>query len=116
VTEIVEGLGRPERDRVTTLRKRGEFFWIDVSLNETELADLGKALDIPERTLHQLASEPTHRGSRGFYADGQFVVSATAATSSPPRPQVTPPIITRDGRAETPEHDRLSATTARHSA
>jgi magnesium transporter len=74
VTEIVEGLGRPERDRVTALRKRGEFFWIDVSLNETELADLGKALEIPERALHQLASEPTHRGSRGFYADGQFVV------------------------------------------
>ena len=74
MTEIVEGLGRPERDRVTELRTRGEFFWIDVSLNETELADLGKALDIPEPALHQLASEPTNRGSRGLYADGQFVV------------------------------------------
>ena len=66
MTEIVEGLGRPERDRVTALRSRGEFFWIDVSLKETELADLGKALEIPERALHQLASDPTHRGSREY--------------------------------------------------
>ena len=84
MTEIVEGLDRPERDRVTALRERGEFFWIDVSLNETELADLGEALDIPERALLQLASEPTHRGSRGFYADGQNVAFGYSCYVEPP--------------------------------
>ena len=55
------------------LRERGEFFWIDISLSETELADLGKALDVPERALQELAFGPAHRRSRGFYADGQCV-------------------------------------------
>jgi magnesium transporter len=95
VTEIVEGLGRPERDRVTALRRRGEFFWIDVSLNETELVDLGEALDIPEQALEQLASEPTHRGSRGFYADGQFVVFRCSCYVEPAEASGDPTYRTR---------------------
>src|SRR6185295_16339937 len=93
--EIVEGLDRPERDRVTALRERGEFVWIDVSLNETELADLGEALDIPERVLHQLAPEPTHHGSRGFYADGQFVVFRSSCYVEPAHATGDPTYRTR---------------------
>ena len=51
-TEIVQGLGREERDRIAMLRSRGQFFWLDISLSETRLADLGKALDLPDRPCH----------------------------------------------------------------
>jgi hypothetical protein len=54
MTEIVEGLGRADRDRIGALRKDGRFFWIDVSLSETSPDDLGEALGIPERALRAL--------------------------------------------------------------
>src|SRR5687768_9061013 len=72
-TEIVQGLGRAERDRIAMLRSRGQFFWLDISLSETRLADLGKALDLPERALQALNFEPSHRALRASYADGQYV-------------------------------------------
>ena len=34
--EVVEGLGQAERDRIEALRERGQFFWIDVSLERDE--------------------------------------------------------------------------------
>ena len=33
--EIIEGLGRREREGIKTLRTREAFFWIDVSLSDT---------------------------------------------------------------------------------
>jgi magnesium transporter len=73
-TPIVQGLGREERDRITMLRSRGQFFWLDISLSETRLADLGKALDLPERALQPLNVRPAHPGSQKLYADGHYVV------------------------------------------
>jgi magnesium transporter len=82
-TEIVQSLGGAERQRLTSLRERGDFFWIDVSLSETELADLGSALDIPARVLGQLAFGPPRGGSRGFYADEQYVVFPSSCYVEP---------------------------------
>ena len=73
-TQIVQGLGREERDRIAALRSSGQFFWLDISLSETKLADLGKALDLPERALKPLNVRPADPGSHKFYADGQYVV------------------------------------------
>ncbi len=73
-TEIVQGLGRAERDRIAALRSSGQFFWLDISLSETRLADLGEVLDLPERALQALNVRPAHPGSQKLYADGDCVV------------------------------------------
>ena len=70
----MQGLGREERDRIAMLRSRGQFFWLDISLSETRLADLGEALDLPERALQPLNVRPAHPGSQKLYADGDYVV------------------------------------------
>jgi magnesium transporter len=77
MTEIVYGLDGAQRDRIAALRKGGRFFWLDVSLSETRLDDLGETLDIPERADRALLGLwEGHRTSRKFYADGQHVVFA----------------------------------------
>ena len=47
VSEVVEGLGGEQRDRIKALRQAGEFFWIDVSLGTASRRDLSESLGIP---------------------------------------------------------------------
>lgn len=77
MSEIVEGLGQPERDRIKTLRREGRFFWLDLSLTDSTGDDLAGFLRVPEDALQTLldfgsATRPSHR----FHADGQHVVFA----------------------------------------
>jgi hypothetical protein len=51
MSEIVEGLGTAERERIAVLRKAERFFWVDVSLGETSRDDLGEALGISSHAL-----------------------------------------------------------------
>jgi magnesium transporter len=77
VTEIVNGLGVAELDRIETLRKSGRFFWIDVPLSETTPHDLGDALGISGGALQALLGfGHAQSSSRKFHADGQQVVFA----------------------------------------
>jgi magnesium transporter len=75
MSEIVEGLGTAERERIAVLRKAERFFWVDVSLGETSRDDLGEALGIASHALEPLVDfrEDTPP-SRKFHADGQHVV------------------------------------------
>jgi magnesium transporter len=77
MSEIVEGLGQPERDRIETLRRVGRFFWLDLSLTDSTRDDLASFLSVPEDALQTLLdfgsrTRPSHR----FHADGQHVVFA----------------------------------------
>lgn len=77
MSEIVEGLGQPERDRIKTLRREGRFFWLDLSLTDSTGDDLAGFLRVPEDALQTLldfdsVARPSHR----FHADGQHVVFA----------------------------------------
>ena len=72
--EIIEGLGRHARERVTALRAQGAFFWIDVSLGPTGRDDLAQALDVPDRALDLLLDfDADSSSTRRFIADGQHV-------------------------------------------
>ncbi len=80
MTEIVEGLGGAERDRVGALRKGGSFFWVDLSLTETSPHELGEVLAIPKGALEVLLGFGEARPStRRLYADGQQVVFTFSA-------------------------------------
>lgn len=75
MTEIVNGLGASERDRIEALRRDGRFFWIDIRLSEIRLDDLREALGIPESALQALRRfGEAHESSRKFHVDGQHVV------------------------------------------
>ena len=75
VSEIVEGLGGSERERIATLRKGEHFFWVDLSLEEVSREQLAEALELPEHALAPLLDfTPTALPSRKFHADGQHVV------------------------------------------
>jgi magnesium transporter len=76
VTDVVYGLGAAEREHVAALRARGQFFWLDVSLDETSRGDLVEALDVPERALGALADSGDASAARQFHADGESVVFA----------------------------------------
>jgi magnesium transporter len=79
VTEILYGLQGAQRERVAALREDERFFWLDVSLGETSLDDLGKALDISERASQALASYAETDGpSREFSSDGYRLVFTTS--------------------------------------
>jgi hypothetical protein len=54
MSEIVEGLGTAERERIAVLRKAERFFWVDVSLGDTSRDDLGEALGISSHALEPL--------------------------------------------------------------
>jgi magnesium transporter len=75
MSEVIEGIGAAQRERIAALRSSGGFFWIDVPLGETSGAEVGEALDIPSHALEPLlnfsADDPP---SRKFHADGQHVV------------------------------------------
>jgi magnesium transporter len=75
MSEIVEGLGGSERERIATLRSEGRFFWVDLCLADTNRDQLGETLDIPPHAMAPLL-DFGHGGppSRKFHADGQHVV------------------------------------------
>jgi magnesium transporter len=75
MSEIVEGLGGSERQRIAALRAGGRFFWADLSLEETTADELAEALSIPPHALRPLL-DFGHAGppSRKFHADGEHVV------------------------------------------
>jgi magnesium transporter len=87
MTEIVEGLGRSERERIDALREGGRFFWIDVAVDDTSRDALGEALGLPEPVLRAVFDfgESVAAG-RKFYADGRqvaFALSCYLESSSP---------------------------------
>ena len=72
--EIIEGLGRQERERVAALRARGAFFWIDVALSAASRDELADTLDIPDKPLDLLLDfDADSSSARKFIADGQRV-------------------------------------------
>ena len=77
MTQIVEGLGAAERERISSLRGAGTFFWIDVVLAETSGQELGAVLGLADHALRPLldfgANDPP---SRKFHVDVDHVVFA----------------------------------------
>lgn len=75
MSEIVEGLGGSERERIAGLRSAGHFFWTDLSLERVSRDELAETLEIPPHALRPLLDfghgEPP---SRKFHADGEHVV------------------------------------------
>src|SRR6266516_4875997 len=51
MSEIVEGLGGSERNRIAALRGQGRYFWIDLCLAEVPRDELVEALDVPPHAL-----------------------------------------------------------------
>jgi magnesium transporter len=75
MSEIVEGLGAGERERIAGLRAEGRFFWADVCIDEHSGEELGEAFDIPFHALRPLLSfGHVGRPSRKFHADSEHVV------------------------------------------
>ena len=75
MTEIVEGLGGANRERIEELRRGGRFLWIDVPLGETSADDLGEVLAIPKPALRALLGfKDEHPSSHKVYTDGEHVV------------------------------------------
>jgi magnesium transporter len=77
MTEIVEGLDGPDRERIEELRRGGRFVWIDVPLGETSADELGELLAIPKPALRALLGFGEDRpSSHKLYTDGKHVVFA----------------------------------------
>lgn len=75
MSEIVEGLGAEQRERIRELRAAGRFFWIDLCSESLSPADLGEALRLPAGALRPLLDfEHGERPSRMFFATRQEVV------------------------------------------
>ena len=75
MSEIVEGLGEAERERISRLRSEGRFFWADVCADRHPGAEIGQAFDIPDHALRSLLSfGHVGRPSRKFHADTDHVV------------------------------------------
>jgi magnesium transporter len=75
MSEIVEGLGGSERERIASLRERGRFFWIDLCVGDLPAAELDEALGIGAHALRPLLEfERAGPPSRRFHADGRHVV------------------------------------------
>jgi magnesium transporter len=84
VTEMLYGLRGASRERVAALREAGRFFWLDVSLSETNLDEVIEAMDLPERTARALAGHGETGGpSRRFHADGHHLVFRTSCYVEP---------------------------------
>jgi magnesium transporter len=75
MSEIVEGLGGSERERIATLRSQGHFFWADVCVADISSDQLGEGLGIPPHALRPLLTFG-HGGlpSQKFHTDGEHVV------------------------------------------
>jgi magnesium transporter len=79
MTEIVEGLGAAERERIGALRREQQFVWIDLDLSEASRGDLGELLDLPERILQSLLDFGQRAPpSRTYRADSHHVVFGMA--------------------------------------
>ncbi len=75
MSEIVEGLGGSERERIAALREQGRFFWADVCIANLPREELAETLDVPAHALHPLLDfGRSGLPSRKFHADGQHVV------------------------------------------
>jgi magnesium transporter len=75
MSEIVEGLGAGERERIAALRAQGAFFWIDLCVDGLSETDLERSLDVPARALRPLLDfERGERPSRRFSAAREQVV------------------------------------------
>jgi magnesium transporter len=75
MSEIVEGLGDAERERIAALRSEGTYFWIDLCLADIRPGHLEEALDIPAEAVRPLLDfERGERPSRRFYANRREVV------------------------------------------
>lgn len=75
MSEIVEGLGSAELERIAALRAAGSFFWIDLCAPGLDMAALEEALDVAPAALRPLLDfERGERPSRRFSADRKRVV------------------------------------------
>jgi len=75
VSEIVEGLGGAELERIARLRADGRFFWIDLCVADLDERVLEQTLDVTEDALRPLLDfERGERPSRRFSADRRQVV------------------------------------------
>jgi magnesium transporter len=75
MSEIIEGLGGGERERIASLRARGGFFWIDLCVTDLPRDELVEALDIPPDALRPLLDfDRGERPSRRFHANRKEVV------------------------------------------
>jgi magnesium transporter len=75
MSEIVEGIGEGERERIAALRTQGRFFWIDLCIADLSADAVGDALSIPPQALHPLLDfERGERPSRRFHASSGQVV------------------------------------------
>jgi magnesium transporter len=75
MSEIVEGLGVEQRERIRELRAAGHFSWIDVCAESLSLGEVGEALSIPTEALQPLLDfRRGERPSRRFLATRQQVV------------------------------------------
>jgi Mg2+ and Co2+ transporter CorA len=75
MSEIVEGLGEAQRDRIERLRADGHFFWLDLCVADLGDEDLERALGLPPEAVRTLTDfERGERPSRRFTASRQQVV------------------------------------------
>ena len=75
MSEIVEGLGGSERERIAALREQGRFFWIDLCVADLSEDALRETLGIPAEALRPLLDfDRGERPSRRFHANSQQVV------------------------------------------
>src|SRR4051812_17650891 len=75
MSEIVEGLGASERERIARLRAEGRFFWIDLCADEVAAEELEALLDVPQDSRRPLLDfERGERPSRRFTASRRQVV------------------------------------------
>ena len=74
MSDVLYGFDAEERERVAALRVQGRFFWLDVSLSETNRDDLFAALAIPDGAVRALPGAPDASVSRRFHADGEAVL------------------------------------------
>jgi len=75
MSEVVEGLGAEERERIASLRREMRFFWIDLRADEASPEQLTDVLDVPAEAQRPLLDfEPGERPSRRFFANRRQVV------------------------------------------
>ena len=85
--EILEGLDAETRERISSLRAAGRFFWIDVSLSSASPGDLADALDIPGHALDALGGfDEDNRLAHRFEADPKRVAFSIACYLETDRP------------------------------
>jgi magnesium transporter len=71
VTEVLTGFDAAQRARVAALRAQGRFFWLDVSLSETDAGDLVGGLGAPEAALRALPGSGGAYTARTLHANGE---------------------------------------------